>query len=69
MPAEPAERYGFAARQGPPQRSDASVRVITLEENGNIYYISKTKACAIISGHPRCSKDRLTRVRGKNCAA
>lgn len=55
----------FAARQSASPRPPGYRPTMTIEDEvGNVFEISKTRACAIISNHPRCSKDRLTRVRG-----
>lgn len=56
----------FAARQYPSLRPPGYKATMTVEDEvGKVFEISKTQACAIISGHPRCSKDRLVRVRAQ----
>lgn len=56
----------FAARQCASPRPPGYKATMTIEDEvGKVFEISKTRACAIISGHPHCSKDRLVRVRGR----
>jgi hypothetical protein len=56
----------FAARQCACPRPPGYKATMTIEDDvGKVFEISKTRACAIISSHPRCSKDRLVRVRAQ----
>lgn len=45
------------------RRPKGSHTVFSLGENDEGELISKVRVCAIVSGHPKCSKDRSLRVR------
>lgn len=60
-----AQRPAFSPRQDLPKRCPSASKMTISTGDGQTAQVSKTKACWIISGHPRSSKDRLVRVRGQ----